>query len=243
MKQKELKWNFTVPIVLAVVFVLLIASTFALFTNTISGTRRFTLSNFTSGVTVTFVDPTTSAVTTANPVASAGGGSYYTVSLNPAASNYLENLHVDVNFNGAGVGLIRVRLAEEWSKTASSVRTVYPYKSLMPYSIAGTAVYNTTTGGNQSAWYDNRANDLCFYYATPVVSTNARKIPLITGVDTSDLDFGAIKTDTVRILIKVDVVQVNRYPQYWGINTLPWNTQSVSASSATEVTNPGQAVS
>ena len=242
MKQKKLKGIFTVPIVLAVVLALLIAGTLALFTNTISGVRRFTLSNFTSGVTVTFVDPTTSAVTTASPVGSAGGGSYYAVSMNSAATNYLENLHVSVNFQGTGVGLIRVRIAEEWSRTdgTPSVRTVYPYKSLVPYAIAGTA-YNSTTGGNQRAWFDNRANDLCFYYATPVSSVNQRTIPLINGVDTSDLDLGAIKADTVRILIKVDVVQVNRYPQYWGMNALPWSVadnDSNFAQSATEL-DPG----
>ena len=215
------------PIVLAVVLVLIVSLTLALFTETKSGTRTFTLSNFGSEVVVYFGN-NGSAV---SPSGSAGGGSYYDVSLSENDANFLGDLHINVKYQGVGVGLIRVRLAEEWSTTASGTRTVYPYKLELPYTVS--SVYSGT--GNQRAWFDNRSEDHCFYYATPVSSTGNSTISLVQGVDTSNMDFGAIAAQDLRILVKADVVQVNRYPQYWGMTDLPWNDSSNNASSLTQM--------
>ena len=244
MKRNVKKSYFTVPIVLAVSLILVLSLTFALFTQTVDGTRSFLLSNFTSDAVVYF-DGHSTASDPATASGTVGGAKYYTLSLTDTGSpaDYIGDLRVSVKYNGKGVGLVRVRILEEWytENTTTGVTTVLPYSIEMPYFIGNpnsnngqnnAKLYGSSDSGNQPKWKDNRANDYCFYYATPISNNGEMTIPLVTGLDTTRIDFGAIDTDSthVRLIVEADVVQVNRYPQYWGINVLPWT----SASSATE---------
>ena len=233
MKTNFKKSYITVPIILAVALILVISATFALFTESSSGTRQFTLSNFTSSVEVSFDDFSTTASGT-----TLGGATYYTVDWSDSNSaNFIGNLRVRVNYAGKGVGLLRVRIAEEWSKTSDGVTTVKPYTIHVPYWIGDSSGNNNNNlyssgSGNQRKWYDNRAKDHCFYYATPIAAASgSRQISLITGFDASNFDNAAIESGTrLRIIIESDVVQVNRYPQYWGLYKLPWSNAATSAS-------------
>ena len=119
---------------------------------------------------------------------------------------------------------LRGRLVEEWSTTKNGVRTVQPYQLSIPYIVSD--LYNGS-GANQAKWFDNRASDYCFYYATPVYSTGTSEIDLIGGVDASSIDLGVLPIDTqINILFETDAVQVNRSPQYWGLDKLPWTGSS-----------------
>ena len=228
------KSYITVPIVLAVALVLVVSLTFALFTTTLSGTRQLTLANFTSDVEVSFDN-----FSTTSTGSSLGGAKYFAVDLtNTSASNYIGNLRVRVKYNGNGVGLLRVRVTEEWFTTDSGtgITTVMPHAIQMPYTIANPYV---TTGssadtGNHSKWWDNRTKDYCFYYATPISRASEQSINLITGVDMTQIDTSALPDGTqMRVIIEADVVQVNRYPQYWGLNRLPWTEASSIDDNAT----------
>lgn len=207
-------------IVLIVAIVLIISVTFAaIFRNTIKLTRWFTVSNFSAESIVWFEGTDPSAM-----------GPYKTeygvrATVIPSDPNFIGKLRAKVQFNGAGVGLVRVRMIEEWStkktENNNTIRVVQPYRQSMPYSLAPAAYSGT---GNKRAWLDNRTNDYCFYYTTPVYSTTTREIPLINGVNTDNIDLGILPSDTeVHVLFETDAVQVNRYPQYWNMNSLPWS--------------------
>lgn len=217
MKQSTLRKSPTVLIVAIVAVVLVVAVTLAsIFTQIESVSRLFTLSNLVASADITFY----------------GGADvtdYQTeygikASADPLAPNYIGNLRVSVKYKGQGVGLIRVRIAEEWSTTANSVRRVLPFKLQLPYTID--SPYTDQDSGNAPKWLDNRDNDQHFYYATPVRCTSnsvEKTIPLISGglagsFNTNLLPAGA----DIHVVVEADVVQVNRYPQYWGMNSLPW---------------------
>ena len=214
-------------IVLLVAIILIVSVTLAaIFRESISVTRLFKVTNFSAQSVVWF-----------DGVSDGGMATYKTTfgavkaSVDPNAPNYIGNLRAKVQYKGAGVGLIRVRMIEEWSTTSGDVRTVQPYQIDMPYTIASTY----SGSGNKSAWFDNRATDRCLYYATPVsgAGTGAHDISLISGVNTSGLDLGVMPSDTVvTVIAEADVVQVNRYPQYWGLSALPWT----GADSSTQTT-------
>ena len=222
MKTKTEKRKLSSVIVAAVCLLAVVSLTLAMFSRIESVSRLFTVSNVVSEGMVSF-DGTEDITPykTDNGIA---------VSLNPSDANYIGKLRVSVKYAGYGVGLIRVRVVEQWSTLDSSgIRHIMPYSLFMPYTID--SEYDGT--GNQKAWFDNREADYRFYYATPVTSStdSGTTIPMITGFDVNSIDVGAIAEGTqLHIYVETDVVQVNRYPQFWGINTLPW----AESNSATE---------
>lgn len=228
MKAKKTKKLPSKVIVLAVSGALLISMTLALLMNSVNLKRTFSVSNFKSECVVYFdTGSGTIPCDTMNNIE---------VSLDPSADRFIGNLRADFKYTGCGVGLARVKIVEEWStyNEATNTRTVQPYQIAVPYIFGD--VYDYSSTGNQSAWYDNRGNDYHMYYATAVrcySDTKAEVIPLITGLDVADMDFDTIPGGTeLHISIQTDVIQVNRYPQFWKIATLPWN----ESDSSTEVT-------
>lgn len=225
MKKNELKKSPTLIVIAAAAFVMLLTATVALFLSVEDFSRLFSVSNFTCEGDVYFYDGVTRYAATKN-----ADGMVEVDYRNPASNNYIENLRTDVKYAGYGVGLIRVKVVEEWSQTSGSTKTVLPYTINMPYTID--SPYGASTG-NQKQWFDNRENDHCFYYATPVYTATSSTvtIPLITDFDANEIDLGAIASSAeLNIAIEVDAVQVNRYPQYWGINALPWTNALSSIS-------------
>lgn len=214
----------TVWIVALVAIVLVVAVTFAnmfriAFDNPFSRTLR--VADLDASAVVTF-EKNGSVVSNMSQYSSGYG---YLASTNPSADNYIGNLRVSVNYKGYGVGLIRVRIAEEWSTTANGVRTVLPFKLKVPYTISTPYVTGTDTG-NQLKWFDNRETDHRLYYAKPVYcasDSDTHSIPLIAGIAAGAVNTNLLPANTeVRIVVEADVVQVNRYPQYWGLTSLPW---------------------
>lgn len=257
MKTKNRKASPSVLIVLIVAILLILSVTFAaIFRQTISVTRTFNASNFSAQSVVKFVDQYGElSDARMEPYMTSYGG--VRASVDPNAENYIGKLRASVKYQGRGVGLVRVRLVEEWSTPIYSTstvtqegeggetvttttktktgRTVQPYQIEIPYVVS--AEY-TGSGGNQSAWYDNRAKDYCFYYATPVYSTGTSVIDLITGVDATSIDLGVLPVDTeINILFETDAVQVNRYPQYWGLDKLPWAGSSADVHTGVQPAN------
>ena len=204
---------------------MLLTATVALFLSVEDFSRLFSVSNFTCEGDVYFYDGATRYTASKN-----ADGMVAVDYRNSASNNYIENLRVDVKYAGYGVGLIRVKVVEEWSQTSGGTKTVLPYTITMPYTI--NSPYGASSG-NQKKWFDNRENDHCFYYATPVYAstTSTVTIPLIADFDANEIDLGAIASSAVlNIAIDVESVQVNRYPQHWGITALPWTNALSSIS-------------
>ena len=249
MKTKKRKASPSVLIVLVVAILLILSVTFAaIFRQTVSVTRTFNVSNFSAQSIVKFADQhgELSDARMEKYKTTSGG---VRASVDPNAENYIGKMRVKVQYKGRGVGLIRVRMVEEWSVptyTTTTVetpvegggtqqtsvrvktgRTVQPYQIEVPYIV--TNAYNASNGANQSKWFDNRAKDYCYYYATPVYSTGTSVIDMISGVDATSIDLGVLPLDTeINILFETDAVQVNRYPQYWGMDRLPWTASTAN---------------
>lgn len=221
MKNKQNRKFPTALVVAAIVVLLALSVTFAgIFSNTVSISGLMSLSNFKASSDVYFdgVADMTAYTETDGSVR---------VSLNDADPNYIGKLRVDVTYAGCGVSLVRVRMIEQWSTESDGVRLVKPFSIKVPYLVDD---YADSTG-NAQKWLDNRENDYRFYYATPVHNTGdaERSIPLVQGIDFDTFDIEAIPEGTqLHIVAETDVVQVNRYPQYWGLTQLPW-TDGVSA--------------
>lgn len=211
-------------IALAAVVLAVSVTLASIFTQSISVNRLFSVSNLVGDIAVSFDGGA--------DIASYTDSNGYRVSLKPSDPNYIGKLRVAVLYKGMGVGLVRVRITEEWSTTTDGVRTVMPFTLKFPYALA--SAYSASSG-NQAAWYDNREEDHCFYYATPVRCASdsvTKSLSLITGLDTSaDLTLADPNAD-IHVVVQADVVQVNRYPQYWNMTELPW-TGGVSLTETT----------
>lgn len=243
MKTNNRKASPSVLIVLIVAVVLVVSITFAaIFAQSTSFTRTFSVSNLSAESVVWFDGVGESAM--ANYKTATGS---VIASVNANDANFIGKLRASVRYSGTGVGLIRVHMVEEWSTTRTvsgrSVRTVQPYRLDLPYNV--TPLYVTgTDSGNAAKWLDNRVNDYCYYYAKPVYCNGTGDIALISGaMNTNDLDLGILPEGTqVNVLVEADVVQVNRYPQYWNMTELPW-TDGVSADTWTDGVMSGEDMS
>lgn len=129
------------------------------------------------------------------------------LSTNPGAVNYIGKLRINVKYRGEGSAYLRVKMAHEFSTGGFASQ----YTSYVPY----------TTEDN---WYDNRGNDFCFYYKDVLKAESNEtfeSVSLLTGVD-SDLIKEIAEGVEIKVAIETDMVQINRYPQLWGIDKLPW---------------------
>ena len=221
MKTKIEKRKLSSVIVAVVCLLSVVSLTLAMFSRSVSVDRLFSVSNFGSEVVVSFGE--------SNIISKDEKKNGIKVSFNALDANYIGNLRVGVKYWGYGVGLIRVRVIEQWSTVddENKVRHILPYSINMPYIIDES--YDGT--GNKKAWYDNREEDYRFYYATPVTSSSDKgaTISMITGFDVDSIDTGVMDQGTeLHIVVETEVVQVNRYPQFWGMTKLPW-TDGISA--------------
>lgn len=145
------------------------------------------------------------------------------LSTNPEAENYIGKFRVDVNYSGDGAGYLRVRMVHQFTNGEAGAAVQHPAE--LPY------LYDSTL------WMDNRSEDYCYYYMDRLnINPDEKKtINLITGLipdDESTLDRdesgativqGFEDADAViKVAVEADMVQINRYPQIWGIDKLPW---------------------
>lgn len=129
------------------------------------------------------------------------------LSTNPEKPNYIGNFRVTVNYTGKGSAYLRVKTVHEFSAGGSATQ----YTAYVPYE-------------TESNWYDNRGNDYCFYYKNVLKAssnTETQSVSLIKGVNSEDIEDIAEGVE-IKVAVEADMVQINRYPQLWGIDKLPW---------------------
>ena len=194
-----------VAIIVAVIAVIaIVGGTLAWFVTQSSMSQRFSISGIKASADV-FFEANGESVTADSFKDSDG---LYVLSLNKSDKNYIGNLRVTVNENG-GKACLRVRMNHEW---LTSDGKVAQYTTAVPYKFA-------------QGWYDNRNTDYCLYYQGEDLSgkTDFKTKELINGFDETAFDTAGFDEGTsVKVLIEIDAVQVNRYRQLWNVEKLPW---------------------
>ena len=223
-KKAKMRKPPTVVLIAIIALVVLMSGTLAWLTiGDAVTTRIYSLSNFDAYAEVYFMDGTTKTTPTKSD--------YDSIEVNYTdsnAPNYIGKLRVDAQFKGRGFAYIRLKMVQQWQDGSDKILqsdAVVPYDINIPYLAEDT--------GDQNKWYDNRRDDFCLYFANRLSLTNAAfptdndnyvKIPVIVaGFDAVEMasiaPSDAVSLKTAFIL---EAVQVNRYPQFWGIDTLPW---------------------
>ena len=201
---KKLNRRAIVIITAVVAVIALVGGTLAWFVTSSSLSQQFVISGFDAAAEVYF-DADGKKVDSAKYTDENG---LYILSLNESDKNYIGNLRVKVGHSG-GKACIRVRLNNEWTLADG---TVAQYNTAVPYEF-------------NSEWFDNRSTDYCVYYKGADESGKADFVTseLIKGFDEADFDTsGFVDGISLKVSVQVDAVQVNRYPQLWKIDTLPW---------------------
>lgn len=132
----------------------------------------------------------------------------YLLSLDEDDANYIGKLRVGILHDGSKA-CVRVTMNHQWTLADGSIAQ---NKVAIPYRFA-------------QNWYDNRNVDYSVYYKGRDLSGEAtfKNADFITGFDAGSFDTSSIaEGTTVKVLIQVDAVQINRYPQVWGIEKFPW---------------------
>ncbi len=223
-KKAKMRKPPTVVLIAIIALVVLMSGTLAWLTiGDAVTTRIYSLSNFDAYAEVYFMDGTTKTTPTT--------GDYGSIEVNYTDSNaqdYIGKLRVDAHFKGRGFAYIRLKMIQQWQDGSD---TILQSDAVLPYNID--TPYLAEDTGDQNKWYDNRRDDFCLYFANRLSLTNAAfptdndnyvKIPVIVaGFDAVEMaaiaPSDAVSLKTAFIL---EAVQVNRYPQFWGIDTLPW---------------------
>lgn len=176
--------------------------------------------------------------------------SMISVSFNKSDPNYIGNLRLVVKFNGGSPAYIRVKILEQWT-----VNDTFIASKLTPYTVPTSREeifgktksdswlrklfpsWNEKNSLNDEAatWVDNRKNDYCFYYNAPLYpleSGKEIKLLLLNGITPAAFDTMMNTNDKTQLnlIIEAEAVQPNRYREFWGIDSLPWETKESPAS-------------
>lgn len=207
--KKKLKENKKFRLIaMALITVLIVAGfSYAWFwMKTTDADQMFSVSNFQTSVDCYFMVNDTRTET-----ASYEKDGLIVLSVDKSAENYIGNFRVDVICKGSGSGYLRVKMAHEYNR--GTLSTQHPAE--VSYTV------------NTAKWADNRSNDYCYYYKDVLDADNNGTINLIQGIsENADAEFAKMSEEEViseiRVAVEADMVQVNRYPQVWGIEKLPW---------------------
>ncbi len=225
MNKAKLRRPPTAVLIAIIAVVVLVGTTVAWLTfGEAITTRVYSLSNFNAYAEVYFEGGTNPPETYRNL-----DGSVSVDLTNSSAENYIGKIRVDVYYKGRGSAYVRLKTIQQWQENTPTPpetnKRILQVNNAIPYTIA--KPYLSTDSGNQEKWFDNRADDYCLYYATRLTAVNesytlAADAKVITGVNIDQLN--AIKPDnaTLKIGFTLEAVQVNRYPQFWGLESLPW---------------------
>lgn len=200
----KLNKKAVVIIVAVVALIAVVGSTFAWFATRTSLLQNFSLSSFEVSADVYFLDGDKKI--NADDYKDENG--LYNLSVNKEDVNYIGNLRADVLHSGAKA-CVRVTMNHQWTLADG---TVAQNDVAVPYKF-------------NNLWFDNRNVDYSVYYTAEDMSGEASfdKVTLIKGFDSAAFDTSAMVDGvSVKLLIQVDAVQVNRYPQIWGIEKFPW---------------------
>ena len=221
MKEKSKKHNLIKIWILIGALILATVGTLAWFVVTVGPLRNtFNLSNFDTKVDCYFMN-NGSRVEADSYIDSSTG--LIILSMYDTDINYVGNFRADIKYKGKGNAYLRSKVVCEFDVAGSPTSS----NSQIPFTVNA---YDEETAGDQNAWFDNRNNDFCYYYANILEGSNTsyQTLNLITGINTSDSDTGfdidSIKENDPKMMIAVesDMVQINRYPQIWHIENLPW---------------------
>lgn len=194
----------TVIIVAVIAVIAIVGGSFAWFVTNSSLSQRFSFSGFEVSANVYFDN--NGEKINANNFADDDG--LYTLSLDKSDTNYIGNLRVAVNKDG-GKACIRVKMVYEYSLPDGKIEQ---FTTDLPYEFNGN-------------WYDNRDTDYCIYYRGSKSDGKAdfSTEELIKGFDDAEFNMAGLEKNTsVRVMVEVDAVQVNRYMQLWDVEKLPW---------------------
>lgn len=128
-------------------------------------------------------------------------------------AEYSSGFNLSVEYKGLGKSYIRILIQESWIyEDASGTQTVVMASGISTYTPASSDIV------------DNRPADGYVYIKGPTNTgsdTVYTTIPVITGATKPAFPAGTTVTH-VKISIKVDAVQYNRYEQFWGPGSLPY---------------------
>lgn len=155
------------------------------------------------------------------------------------AANYIGNLRFVVKYTGTSPAYIRMQMLEQWTESDVFIESLIP-----PYNVPadndGIFLYSGErqllfpsykSAGEQpqsgTGWYDNRQRDFCYYYNAPVYPYEAGGtvyMLLLNGLSDENVQsLGNIREGvTMRLMLKLQAVQPNRYREFFGIDKLPW---------------------
>lgn len=200
-KMKKTKKRILLIITAAVVVIAVVAGSLAWFSGKGSLSTYLRLGNFKTSADVYF--KTEDGKIDAEKYVQDG---LYTVSLEKSDDNYIGNFNIDCNYSGYGKAYVRVKIAAQWTSATGNITNA----GVLPFNVS-------------KAWFDNREDDYCIYYSSNAGIADFSNVNVVSGVDASALSNAvADDTATLQISVSADAVQINRYPQAWGIEKLPW---------------------
>ncbi len=130
------------------------------------------------------------------------------LSTNSGDANYIGNFCVDVKYKGDGAGYLRVKMVHEYSINGMSNQ----HPANVPYTIA-----------DADNWHDNRGDDYCYYYKNELDADGDAEKTLKFITANNSINLGELADGIViKVAVETDMVQINRYPQIWGMGELPW---------------------
>ncbi len=132
-----------------------------------------------------------------------------------SAPNYVGKLRAEIKQLGDGVAFSRVKVSHEWLYTPlDGDETRLQGDVNLPYTI------------NIDEFADNRMSD-GYIYHKGIIEEGDGYIEVIQGFDGANFDASAISalsgTVELSVNITVDAVQFNRYQQFWGMTSRPWD--------------------
>ncbi len=216
--------KFRLIVILSVVLTIVIGSTLAWFIiRTTDVTQKFSAANFQASPycyfkngenivlpeNIEITDEEGNVITDeeGNAITALDNG-LIVLSTNPKDANYIGKFCVDVKYKGDGAGYLRVRMVHEYSINGNSTQ----YPANVPYKTA-----------DEENWFDNRGNDYCYYYKNELDADGDAEQTLNFITANNDIDLGALADGIViKVAVETDMVQINRYPQIWGMEKFPW---------------------
>ncbi|MBQ3498379.1 MAG: hypothetical protein IJA87_04535 [Clostridia bacterium] len=133
-----------------------------------------------------------------------------------AAPNYVSRLRAEIKQLGNGVAFSRVRVSHEWLyiPSGSTEETRLQGDVNLPYTI------------NNDEFADSRMTD-GYLYHKGILDEGDGYIEVINGFDVANFDASAITALSgsveLSVNVTVDAVQFNRYQQFWGMTSRPWD--------------------
>lgn len=193
--------RIAVLLVCIVVAIGIISGSLAWYSSTNSITQLGTLAGFSSKAVVYLLDENGGQTT---PPCDKNG--LYILSADPNADNYVGKLRINVVHKGYANSYVRVKMNVQWTMPDGTVTQ----NVLLPFEFA-------------EKWYDNRENDYCVYYTEDTGLFENYDKSFIASFNGEKFQEETMTKDAVALVaISVESIQINRYQQVWGIETLPW---------------------